>query len=80
MNKHLVEFVEGNLKEIVWFLTPGGLISGNLHDIDKDAHSIGVTKAFHHTGSVKLYLGDISINADQVSAWGLDEPTPPEEE
>lgn len=79
MNKHLVEFIESNINELVWLLTPGGLIYGKLNDLDKDAHSIGIKQAFHHAGNVKLSLGDISVNADQVSAWGWDEPTPPEE-
>lgn len=75
MNKFLVEFVEANIGQTVWFLSSGGLISGELHDIDKGSRSIGVIKAFHHFGKQRLSLGDINIDANQVSAWGLDEPT-----
>ncbi|NTV46890.1 MAG: hypothetical protein HGB11_10315 [Chlorobiales bacterium] len=75
MNMHLVEFVDANLNETIWLITPGGLISGKLHDIDKKAHTLGLINAFHHFGSVKNSLGDIHVNADQVSAWGMDEPT-----
>lgn len=80
MNTDFVEFLRANINETVWFMTPSGLIFGQLHDFDEVNHVFGLLDAATYKSSVKLGLGDCAVSADDVSAWGMDEPTPLEED
>jgi len=80
MNSFLVLFLRDNLNEIIWCVVPGGIICGELGDFDEDSHTFGLQSAVFFTGSAKLELGDSSVLADHVSAWGMETPTLPEED
>lgn len=75
MNSDFMQFLRANENGMVWFAIPGGLISGKLDKLDIKTHVFGLRGAAYHTGSFKLDLGDSSVLADDVSAWGLSMPT-----
>lgn len=77
MNSDLVKFLRANHEETVWFITPGGLICGELAELDEDSHVFGLLDVTFYSGKTKLELGDSHISADNISAWGLSEPTLP---
>lgn len=75
MNSDLVQFLRANIGDTLWFATPGGVVSGELSDFDEDAHTFGLLGAVLLNGTATLDLGDTTVSADTVSAWGDGTPT-----
>lgn len=73
----LREFLKEQEENIVWFLTPSGLVSGKLQihpdGFDK-AQNLILSSAVFFSGDISIDIYEATILLDHISGWGAGEP------